>query len=415
MILTPNTLYNLDCFPFMKQVPSNYYNILYTDVPYNMGSEYIIDKYGHYRLKGTGSDFMNKWEVGDGIWWYDWFKEAYRIIKPGGFLITHNIDRQSDLWSYYARRTEFLPLQKLYWLFIDNFPKGVDTGLKIDNMLGVEREIVGTAQGAQAESTGRYGNWGKNSLYDKGRDQSMKHHKYLTGKMSIYDKTIATSDLAKKYDGYKHGIAPLKQVVEEILVFWKRPNDNVPRIIRQFDTELNSTGLTTLHPSVFNIKDTRVAPSKKLSTPDRWTPQLLIPTSIIEPMVDYMKHEDSYKLIDILPKIEYTSEDMIPYNYCKKPNKQEQNFGLADGKENTHPTKKPVALAEWVIKLFTIPDKEQMRGFDPFTGSGTIPIAFQNLGIEWNGTELSSEFCAIAQARINGYKDHNKFQLNLKG
>jgi len=395
----------MDCFDFMKQVPASYYSLLYTDVPYNLGSEYIIDRQGHYRLKGKGSDFMNKWEVGDGIWWFDWFKEAYRIIKPGGFLVTHNIDRQSDLWSYYARRSGFFPLQKLYWLFIDSFPKGVDTALQLDNMLGVERDIVGSAKGAQAKSTGRYGAWGKSSLYKKGKDVSMRHHDYLTGKMSVYDKTVATSELAKKYDGYKHGIAPVKQVVEEILVFWKRTEDSVPRIIQRFETELKSTGLTTLHPSIFNIRDTRVPPTKKLSTPDRWTPQLVIDSNIIQPMVKQMNHEESFRLLDILPKILFTDEDMIPYNYCKKPNKEEQNFGLPFGKENTHPTKKPVALAEWVIKLFMIPDKSHMRGFDPFAGSGTIPIAFQNLGIEWNGTELETDFFEIAKARINGYKE----------
>lgn len=414
MNLFPNTLYNTDCFQYMKQVPSKYYNLLYTDVPYNMGSEYIIDKLGHYRLKGKGTDFMNKWEVGDGLWWYDWFQEAYRIIKEGGFLVTHNIDRQSDLWSYYARRSGFLPLQKLYWLFIDSFPKGVDTALQIDNMLGVERDVIGTAKGAQAVSTGRYGNWGKNSLYKKGKDQSMIHHDYLSGKMSEYDKTVATSELAKKYDGYKHGIAPVKQVVEEILVFWKRPEQNVPRTIQLFENEIQTGLRTSLHPSVFNIKDTRVAPTKKLTAPDRWTPQLCIDTRIIQPMVEQMNHEESFRLIDVLPKIPFTDEDMIPYNYCKKPNITEKEFGLGSKKGerlNTHPTSKPVALAEWVIKLFMIPDKDEMRGFDPFAGTGTIPIAFQNLGIEWNGTELSKEFHAIAQARIDGYKEHKTSSL----
>jgi DNA modification methylase len=140
-----NRLYNEDCVAFMEdKLDPETINLLYTDVPYNMGSRYIIDPdTGHYRFKGKGSDFMNQWDAMDGLWWNRWFAAAHRVIKEGGFLVTHNIDRQADLWTYYARRNGFLPIQKLYWLFIDSFPKGVDVGLKVDGMLGVEREKVG--------------------------------------------------------------------------------------------------------------------------------------------------------------------------------------------------------------------------------------------------------------------------------
>ncbi len=408
MIIEDNEIYNLDCKVFMDHVPDDYYNFIYTDTPYNMGSEYTIDDKGHYRFKGKGSDFMNDWEAMDGLWWHDFFKKAYRIIKPGGFFITHNIDRQSDLWTYYARRSGFMPLQKLYWLFIDNFPKGVDVGTQLDKLLGIKRDVVGKAKGAQANSTGKYGAWGKTSIFNKGD----KNHN-----SSEYDKTVATSSEAKKYDGYKYGQAALKQVVEEILVLWKQPEINVPKAILQNEDKSRVRHNMRWHPSIFNIQKTSVRdrrPSKPtgISSDARWTPNLLIDSRVRPGMIQEMSHEDAAKLVEILPIVKYQKDDetFLPYAYVKKPNKAEKNMGLEEaGIENIHSTVKPIALCKWVLDLFAIPDKHLMKVYDPFSGQGTIPRACKELGIPYNGTELNPEFFKIIKAK----EDHINNKLTL--
>ena len=155
-----NKLHNKDAMIILPDFPDTSVNIYYTDTPYNLGSEYIIDKEGHYVFTKE-SDFMGSWEAMDGRWWDKYFFQIYRTLKYGGYFITHHIDRQADMWSYYARRNGLIPMQKLYWLFVDHFPRGVDVTKQLDKLQGQDRIVVGTQKGAQTTSTGKYGAWGK--------------------------------------------------------------------------------------------------------------------------------------------------------------------------------------------------------------------------------------------------------------
>jgi DNA modification methylase len=431
-----NNIHKEDCLKFMDKLEEHSVNILYSDPPYNMGSIYEIDKVtGHYEFVGVGSDFMSKWDAMSGVWWDSWFSKVNRIVKEGGFVVLHNIDRQSDMWSYYARRNGFMPLQKLYWLFLDNFPKGVDLGLKLDNLLGVEREKVGIRKGAQSESTGRYGSWGKTSIMDgikdRAKDQSMTHHKYLQGKMSMFEETIATSDIAKKYDGYKYGQAALKQVLEEILVFWKRPKDSsltVPRAVVLFEDRLREKRPTRIHPSVFNIRETRVQAQR--GTVERWTPQLLVDDRLKVKLINKFGHEDSFRVSETVAFIPILDDEVDNWNYVKKATVEEKEWGLDnfepktvnDGRKkdidnpfqrgqtlrkNTHPSPKPQALCKWVLNLFKLPNPEEMVIYDPFSGQGSIPLAAKRLGMQWLGTELDDEYFELAKAKLT-YKEETK-------
>lgn len=408
-------IYKEDALKFMKKQQSGKYDLIYTDVPYNMGSEYIIDKRtGHYKFKGKGSDFMKQWEAFDGIWWDDFFKEAYRILKPGGFFITHNIDRQSDMWTYYARRNNFLPTQKLYWLFIASFAKGIDVGRIIDEHLGVERDIIGKARGAQAQSTGKYGSWGKQG--ESGASEFIR--------------TKATSSLAKKYDGYKYGQAALKQVMEEIPIYWKRTNNKLAEDIVSYEN-----GNDNIHPSVFNVGGTRIevpkknlsVPTKNLSEPTKWTPQLAVDEKAYLSLVKDIGNVNSSKLNETMQNIKYLEEEFNPYYFCNKASKNEREAGLEefepvtidDGRQkksdtpfqrmtykrkNPHPSPKPLALCKWVLKLFSLPEPKQMIIFDPFVGQGSIPIAAEQLGMKWEGTEISQQYIDVVKAKLKHYK-----------
>jgi site-specific DNA-methyltransferase (adenine-specific) len=66
-------------------------------------------------------------------------------------------------------------------------------------------------------------------------------------------------------------------------------------------------------------------------------------------------------------------------------------------KKNFHPTVKPIALMEYLVRLITPPNGVVL---DPFMGSGTTGIAALRLGFEFIGIELSEEYVEIATARI---------------
>jgi site-specific DNA-methyltransferase (adenine-specific) len=104
------------------------------------------------------------------------------------------------------------------------------------------------------------------------------------------------------------------------------------------------------------------------------------------------------------------------YFYCAKASKSERNRGcegleskerirqgLAGEKDNTfsknsHPTVKPLALMEYLVKLVS---REGAVVLDPFAGSGTTGIACKNLNRNFIGIELDSEYFKIAEKRIN--------------
>jgi site-specific DNA-methyltransferase (adenine-specific) len=64
---------------------------------------------------------------------------------------------------------------------------------------------------------------------------------------------------------------------------------------------------------------------------------------------------------------------------------------------NFHPTVKPTALMQYVTKLITPPNGTVL---DPFMGSGSTGKACMLEGFNFTGIELSSEYLAIAEARI---------------
>lgn len=90
--------------------------------------------------------------------------------------------------------------------------------------------------------------------------------------------------------------------------------------------------------------------------------------------------------------------------------------------ENTdHPTQKPEKL---VAKIVLASSNRGDIVLDPFAGSGTTPVVSKKLNREFIGIESDSEYCLIAQKRldsaaggdsIQGYNDGVFWERNSKG
>jgi site-specific DNA-methyltransferase (adenine-specific) len=124
----------------------------------------------------------------------------------------YGMDRQNFMFKYYGHLAGFTGKQSLYWYFISNFPKASDLSKNIDKNAGAEREVVGIKKHARDGDVSNQ-NWSNsktNSLY-LGENDNVKN----------LELTAPATPLAQKYSGYKYSVAPLKQVVEEIMVFQK--------------------------------------------------------------------------------------------------------------------------------------------------------------------------------------------------
>lgn len=64
---------------------------------------------------------------------------------------------------------------------------------------------------------------------------------------------------------------------------------------------------------------------------------------------------------------------------------------------NLHPTQKPVALMEWIVKTYT---NEGDVVIDFTMGSGTTGVACKNLNRDFIGVEINEEYFKIAKERI---------------
>ena len=75
------------------------------------------------------------------------------------------------------------------------------------------------------------------------------------------------------------------------------------------------------------------------------------------------------------------------------------NFSVAGNKDSTlHPTQKPVALFEYLIKTYT---NEGDLVLDNCMGSGTTGVACVNLNRDFIGIEKDENYFKIAEQRIN--------------
>jgi DNA modification methylase len=193
-----------DCLELMKTLPDNSIDLIFCDPPYALGSEVIIKENGKPDYK-KAVDFMNKWDQPDGTFWEEWFTEAKRVLKHGGHCLMFGMDRQLWFNCYYANYAGFTQKQSLYWYFISNFPKASDLSKNLDKYFGAEREVVGKSNRIT------------------GKSQSSNEYKFGGSKdfENSNNITAPSTHLAKKYESIKYSVAPLKQVVENIMVFQK--------------------------------------------------------------------------------------------------------------------------------------------------------------------------------------------------
>jgi site-specific DNA-methyltransferase (adenine-specific) len=85
-------------------------------------------------------------------------------------------------------------------------------------------------------------------------------------------------------------------------------------------------------------------------------------------------------------------EDWARYFYCPKTSKAEK------GKDNSHPTVKPIKLMKYLCRLVT---PKGGTVLDPFMGSGSTGIAAKDEGFEFIGIEREKEYFEIAERRVS--------------
>lgn len=91
-------------------------------------------------------------------------------------------------------------------------------------------------------------------------------------------------------------------------------------------------------------------------------------------------------------------ESQVGYDSTERYPLSVQVFAKDQQKENYHPTQKPVALLEWLIRTYT---NESDLVLDNCMGSGSTGVACVNTNRNFIGMELTEQYFEIAKERID--------------
>jgi len=144
------------------------------------------------------------------------------------------------------------------------------------------------------------------------------------------------------------------------------------------------------HEQVLVFSSGTVANGSKRKMP--YYPQGLVACSKKRRGNDYSKNEHSFKA----PRPSHKPYVQAFENYPTDILKFNNDRGVV------HPTQKPVALMECLIKTYTNEDETVL---DFTMGSGTTGVACKKLNRNFIGIELDPEYFKIAEARINAVEN----------
>lgn len=409
------TLLNGDCLAVMRDMPDASVDSVVCDPPYGLSAEPDMAEVMRHWMAGddyvhTGSGFMGKsWDSfvpGPSVW-----REALRVLKPGGHLAAFFGTRTYDIGTLAIRLAGFEVRDQLAWVYGSGFPKSLNVSKAIEAVMltGGSRteDMRRVAMGEDYEPSGR----GRVN-YDNGSGSQMN---------GAPGSSSPVTPEAARWAGW--GTA-LKPAWEPICLARKPLIGTVASNVLAHGTGgLNIDGCrvpagegdnpVTWETPRGGIWTTDTAATSKLNVSDKGRfPANLIHDGSDEVLAGFpdtgpsrpnTKPAESYVpngQNDVYgkgmgggyhPGFADTSGSAARFFYCAKASRSDRQEG------NDHPTVKPTALMAWLARLVTPPGGLVL---DPFMGSGSTGKACHNEGFRFVGVERDPDYFAMAVARI---------------
>ena len=385
---------NLD---LLRAMPDNSVDAIVTDPPYGLGKEpdalaMLRDwiETGHHDVKSK-SGFMGKtWDnfVPQPVQW----RECYRVLKPGGHLLSFAGTRTQDLVALGLRLAGFEIRDLVAWVYGSGFPKshnlegewdGWGTALKpaLEPITLARKPLEGTVAANVLK-------WHTGALNVDGCRIAANGDKLGGGRVS--------TDTEGWDRPWKHDAAAVeacKQRGEEAQAKAENLGRWPANLIHDGSDEV--TGL-------FPESSGQLAASRS-DGEDK--------TNLV-----YGKMQHNPKVM--MPRDDGDNKSAARFFYAAKVSAKERNEGLdhlpdhdwqGDGaavperenrpfnpSKNHHPTVKPIALMRYLCRLITPPGGTVL---DPWMGSGSTGKAAALEGFGFIGMEQDADYFRIAQAR----------------
>lgn len=358
-----------DCLDKLKDLEDNSVDAVVTDPPY-------------------GLSFMGKkWDYdvpSEDIW-----REVLRVLKPGGYLLSFAGTRTQHRMAVRIEDAGFEIRDMIAWVYGSGFPKSHNIGKSVDKFQGNEREEI--EKETKADSTNHTQNVGETivntSTYSVTKGNSEWEGWGTALKPALEPITVARKPLEKGLN------------VAQNCLKWGTGGINIDgcRVGNEVLSE-HKSGNTPNDRGEWGLKEGYVMPERTGR----------FPANLI--------HDGSDEVISLFPN------DNQRFFYCAKASKKERNKGCErleekispkegsgllneKGEEkfseskmrNSHPTVKPIALMEYLVKLVS---REGAVVLDPFMGSGSTGVACKKLNRNFIGIELNEDYLEIAKRRI---------------
>jgi site-specific DNA-methyltransferase (adenine-specific) len=324
-----------------------------------------------YGLTFMGKDWDNYGTpLGFQQWTAQWAAEAYRVLKPGGYLLAFGGTRTYHRLAAGVEDAGFEIRDCLLWLYGSGFPKSLNlkgewegwgTALKpaVEPIVMARKPLIGTV----AENVQRYGTGAININATRvGTEERVNNPGGISTANGVYGIRFGNIE-----GNTVNGRWPANVLLDEeaAAMLDEQSGESVSQAaMMQAGPESEGWGLHTRQPGVRGHND---------------------------------------------------SGGASRFFYVAKAARGERNFGLdgfntevagtgalRDGgreskpRANTHPTVKPVALMAYLIRMVA---RKGSVILDPFMGSGTTAVAAIQEGVAWIGCEREAEYVKIIEGR----------------
>lgn len=401
-----DVIYNGDCLIGMRKLPNNSIDAIVTDPPY-------------------GLSFMGK------KWDYDvpaveiW-EECLRVLKPGGYLLAFAGTRTQHRMAVRIEDAGFEIRDMIAWVYGSGFPKSLNIGKAVDKMQGNEREVTAD-------------NPNHRTLQETGTMVGEPH----TGDGKISKGTSEWEGwgtaLKPAFEPITVARKPIEGTVADNCLKWGVGGINIDGCRVETEEQLGREQKDGPLPPKYGFNNNSMGNKFQEGSPLGRFPANFIHDGSEEVLELFpntksgsgvkKKASGSADSIFNINKIEGDylqgdSDSAARFFYCAKASKSERNAGCEELEEkynddsrkdkdaigcnnpnnrsgtpskNFHPTVKPIALMEYLVKLVS---REGQIVLDPFAGSGSTCVACVNLDRKYIGFEMDKNYSEIAEKRI---------------
>ena len=405
-------IYLGNCEDELKNLPDNSVDSVVTDPPYELG-------------------FMGKsWDSSGIAYNVEMWKEVFRVLKPGGHLLSFGGSRTYHRMACAIEDAGFEIRDQIMWVYGSGFPKSLDVAKALDKMAGVEFEAKPASGVGFMNSSDDGYNTTLNQLVQTGEstDEARKwkgwgtalkpaHEPIVMARKPLSEKTVAKNVL-------EHGTGALN--IDGSRVGSDQRENAFAGRSNSFTQERTDTAAGMFSG---NGKGSTIVQG-------RWPANFIHDGSdeVVELFPDTGKStggrigKKDTSGVNIVPAGQYEAGDpgfgdsgsAARYFYCAKTSKKDRNEGLNGFEKkrpdertetgmgtfvekgvakqaNHHPTVKPTDLMRYLVRMVTPPNGTVL---DPFTGSGSTGKAAILEGFDFVGVEQNPEYLKIAEARI---------------